>query len=101
MPWRIFGAVSSVKTAMSWAAVVSAGIAAGLWMASMTYSCELCVFAPSRFAAWQCCVVGFVVSAMAFWAIRVIEREFLPTSLDGIRRVRRFLFEDLAQRQGN
>jgi hypothetical protein len=31
---------------MQWVAGITAGIVAGLWMASMTYYCGLCVFAP-------------------------------------------------------
>ena len=67
----------------------------------MTYYCEFCMFAPQRFATWQCCVVGFVVSVMGFGAIIVLDRGFLPASFGAIRRISRFLFEDLAQRQTN
>jgi hypothetical protein len=99
--WRIFNSVTSAKTAIFWVAGVSAGIVAGLWMASMTYYCAFCLFAPPRFATWQCCMVGLAVSVTGFGAIIALDREFLPTSFGGIRRVSRFLFEDLCQRQTN
>jgi hypothetical protein len=86
---------------MLWMAVVSAGIATGLWMASMTYYCVFCLFAPPRFATWQCSLVGFVVSAGGFGLIIALDREFLPASFGGVHRVSRFLFEDLAKRQTN
>jgi hypothetical protein len=80
-------------------AVLAAGIAVGLWMASMTRDCLLCLVALPRFATWQCCVVGVAVSGLAFGVIVTLDRAFLATSLVGIRRVSRFLFEDLAQRR--
>jgi ABC-type multidrug transport system permease subunit len=86
---------------MLWVAVVTAGIVAGFWMASMTYYCGLCVFAPPRFAAWESCLVGCAVSTVLFGAIIALDREFVPSSVRGIRQVYRFLFEDLAGRQTN
>jgi hypothetical protein len=96
---RIFSSVSYVKNAMLWVVGLGAGIAVGLWMASMTYFCTFCLFAPPRFAVWECCVVGLGVSVIGLGTIVAFDREFLPASRGGIRRVSRFLFEDLAQRQ--
>lgn len=98
---RIFSHVRSAKTAILWVAVLGAGIAAGLWLASLTYDCVFCLFAPPRFATWQCCMAGVAVSALTFGVTVALDRAFLPASLVGIRRVSRFLFEDLAQRQTN
>jgi hypothetical protein len=84
-----------------WVAIFGAGIAAGLWMASMTYDCLLCVVALPRFGAWQCCIAGVAVSGLAFGVTVALDRSFLPASLVRIRRASRFLFEDLAQRQIN
>ena len=98
---RIFSHVRSAKTAILWLAVVSAGIAAGLWMASMTYDCLMCLVALPRYATWQCCVAGAAVSGLAFGVTVALDRAFLRASLVGVRRVSRFLFEDLAQRQTN
>ena len=98
---RIFSQVRSAGTAIWWGAVLAAGIAAGLWMASMTYFCTFCLVAPPRFATWQCCMVGVATSGLAFGVTVALDRTFLPASLVGIRRVSRFLFEDLAERQTN
>jgi len=84
-----------------WLAVLGAGVAAGLWMASMTKDCLLCLVAMPRFATWQCCTAGVAVSGLTFGVIVALDRAFLPASLVVIRRVSRFLFEDLAQRQTN
>jgi hypothetical protein len=93
--------VRIAQTAMLWVAGVTAGIVAGLWMASMTYDCLLCLYAPPRFAAWESCLVGCAVSAVLFAAIIALDREFVPSTVRGIRQVSRFLFEDLAARQTN
>jgi hypothetical protein len=98
---RIFHFVRIAQTAMQWVAVVTAGIVAGLWMASMTGYCGLCLFAPPRFAAWESCLVGSAVSLVLFAAIIALDREFVASTVCGIRRVSRFLFEDLAARQTN
>lgn len=84
---------------MLWVAVLGAGIATGLWMASITSYCALCVAAPPRFATWQCCIAGLAVSAVGFGVTTALSRAFLPASVGGIRRASRFLFEDLARRQ--
>jgi hypothetical protein len=86
---------------MLWVAVLAAGIAAGLWMASMTRDCPMCLVALPRFATWQCCMVGVAVSGLAFGVTVALDRAFLAASPVGIRRVSRFLFEDLAERQTN
>src|SRR5579863_6038255 len=94
-PWqRIFNQVRSAKTAILSLAVVGAGIAAGLWMASMTYDCLMCLVALPRYATWQCCVAGVAVSGLAFGVTVALDRAFLRASLVGVRRVSRFLFED-------
>ncbi len=86
---------------MQWVAGITAGIVAGLWMASMTNYCSLCMFAPPRFAAWESCLVGCAVSVVLFGAIIALDREFVPGIVRGVRPVSRFLFEDLAGRQTN
>ena len=88
-----------LKTGLLWGVVLGAGAAAGLWMASLSYFCTFCLVAPPRFATWQCCIAGFTVSAVALCIVVAFFRAFLPTCFEGIRRVSRFLFEDLAQRQ--
>jgi hypothetical protein len=93
--------VGTGKTAVLWVALVGAGIAVGLWVASMSYPCGICVVELPRFATWQCCLVGFAVSAMGFVAIGALDHAFVSTSFGGTRRAARFLFEDLAQRQPN
>jgi hypothetical protein len=98
---RIFSSVRSARTAILWIAVFGAGIAAGLWMASMTYYTEFGLVAPARFATWECCVGGFAVSVVGFGIVTALNRAFVSTSLGGIRRVSSYLFEDLAQRQHN
>jgi len=84
-----------------WVAGIVAGIVAGLWMASMTSPCGLCVFAPPRFAAWASCLVGCAVSVVLFGAITALDREFVPSSVRSVRHVSRFLFEGLAGQQTN
>jgi hypothetical protein len=84
---------------MLWVAGITAGIVAGLWMASLTYYCTFCLFAPPRFAWWECCLVGFASSAVAIGAIIAIDRGFLPNSVRSVRKLSRFLFEDLTRRQ--
>lgn len=86
---------------MLWVAGIVAGIMAGLWMASMTYPCGLCVFAPPRFATWESCLFGCAVSVVLGGAIIALDRQFVPSSLRGVRQVSRFLFEDLAGQQTN
>lgn len=84
---------------MQWVAVIAAGIVAGLWMASMRYPCDLCTFTPPRFAAWESCVVGCVLSVGLCGVIFAVDRAFVPSSIRGARHVSRFLFEELAERQ--
>lgn len=98
---RIFSLVRSAKTAILWIVVLGAGIAAGLWMASMTYYSEFGLVAPPPFATWQCCIAGFAVSAVGFSIVIALNRAFVSTSFGRVRRVSRCLFEDLAQRQRN
>lgn len=86
---------------MQWVAGITAGIVAGLLTASMTDYCGLCMFAPPRFAAWESCLVGCAVSVVLFGAIIALDRGFVPSSVRGVRKVSRFLFEDLARRQTN
>jgi uncharacterized membrane-anchored protein len=86
---------------MLWMAGVTAGIVAGLWMASMTYFCVFCLVAPRRFAAWESCLVGFAVSAVLLGAIIATDRGFLPSSVRAVRQLSRFLFEDLTGRQAD
>ena len=101
MPRRMFTSVRGAKTAILWLAVLGAGVAAGLWIASLTYDCLMCLVALPRYATWQCCVAGVAVSGLAFGVTVALDRAFLRASLEGVRRVSRFLFEDLAQRQTN
>jgi hypothetical protein len=96
---RIFGFMRSVRVATLWLAIVAAGVATGLWMASMTSYCGLCLVAPARFATWECCLVGFAVSAIGYGATVVFWHDFLRSSLSEIGRLWRFLFEDLVQHQ--
>lgn len=86
---------------MLWVAGIAAGVVAGLWMASMTYSCGLCVFAPPRFAVWTSCLAGCAASLVVFGAITALDRHFVPSSFRGVRQVSRFFFEDLARHQTN
>lgn len=98
---RIFSSVRTAKTAILWIVALGAGIATGLWMASMSYYSEFGLVAPPRFATWQCCIAGFAVSAVGFGIVVALNRAFVSTSFGGVRRVSRYLFEDLAQRQRN
>jgi hypothetical protein len=84
---------------MLWLVITGAGVAIGLWMASMTSYCGLCLFGPPRFAAWECCLVGFAVSAIGYGAVVIFWRDFLPASIRAVRSATHFLFEDLGQRQ--
>src|ERR1700733_3764101 len=79
----IFHFVRSAQLAVLWVAGIAAGVVAGLWMASVTYSCGLCMFAPPRFAAWESCLVGCGVSAVLFGAIIALDREFVPRTVRG------------------
>lgn len=86
---------------MLWMAGIGAGIAAGVWMASMTYDCVFCLFAPPRFAAWESCMVGLAVSVVLFGLIIAIDRGFEPSTVRAVHQLSRFLFEDLTGRQTN
>ena len=90
--------MKTAKSVMLCVAGVTSGIAVGVWMASMTYYCEFCLFAPARFATWQSCLGGSVASALVFGAIIALDREFLSTSFRALSMVSRFLFEDLTRR---
>jgi hypothetical protein len=89
----------SAQTAIQWAAVIAAGIVAGLWMASIRYPCGLCTFTAPRFAAWESCLVGCALSVGLWGVVFALDREFVPSSIRGARHVSRFLFEELAERQ--
>ena len=90
--------MTTAKAALFVAAGAAAGILVGLWMASMTYYCEFCLFGPPRFAIWQSCLIGFLPLAVVLSALIVVYREFFHAFLRGLRIVSRFLFEDLTPR---
>jgi hypothetical protein len=86
--------------ALIWALGALAGIGVGLWVASLTYACPFsCVSGVPRFAAWQSCLVGASVSVVIPALAIALDREFVPSTLQGYRTVSRFLFEDLRQQR--
>jgi hypothetical protein len=79
---------------------VATGIASGFWTASVTHPCPaFCLYAQPRFANWQSCLVGGAAAAAVLIVAGALDREFVRGSVQCIRNVSRFLFEDISHRQ--
>jgi hypothetical protein len=98
--WGYIEIVRTAKIALVVALCVAAGLVAGLWMASQTYACAaFCLYPEPRFAVWLSCLVGGIAVAIALVIAGANDRELFPQCARGLRKVSRFLFEDLSRRQ--
>jgi hypothetical protein len=85
----------TARTIVLLAAGPAAGVIFGLWMASLSYPCLLCVFAAPRFALWESCLVGATVGGLVLIVAVLVDEALLPRSARGLRSARHFLFKDL------
>ena len=94
------GSARTARTAALAMLGVATGIATGFWTASMTLPCPaFCLYAQPRFVVWQSCLVGGAAAVIVLIVAGTRDREFVRGSVQGIRYVSRYLFEDLNHRQ--
>ena len=80
---------------------IALGVAVGLWTASMTVECvfNMCMFAPPRFAAFECVVMGLLAATAIPVVAMAVNQDFLPATAETYRTITRFLFEDLSRQR--
>src|ERR1022692_482947 len=91
-----FGSARTAKSAALTMLGAATGVVTGFWTASMTYPCPaFCLYAQPRLVAWQSCLVGGAAAVIVLLVAGTRDREFGRASVQGVRYVSRYLFEDL------